>query len=182
DSEFDAIFNCTYSNINNLLNNFNNKKLYLKQELTELCIVNVPEEIKNIGITLMCGPFFSILPSALYKNNHCFSHVRYTPHFSWEEKNDEKYFDPDKVLLNYKKNSLWENMKLDGNRYIPIIKDIEYIKSIWEIKTILPKSEVDDSRPILFIEDKKKKNFFSVLGGKIDNVYDALNNIDLLKI
>ena len=48
------------------------------------------------------------------------------------------------------------------------------------IKTVLPQSEVDDSR-ILFKRNQKLPNLLSVLGGKIDNVYDLPGELKFLE-
>ena len=56
--------------------------------------------------------------------------------------------------------------------------DCEYIDSLWEIKTILPRNETDDGRPILYKPHHGMPNHHVVMGGKIDNVYDAVRAID----
>ena len=72
------IFNCTYSRMNRLLTTSALPPLALKYELTELALVEVPEPLREIGITVMCGPFFSVVPFPP-RGLHSFSHVRYTP-------------------------------------------------------------------------------------------------------
>ena len=65
ESEIDdvgAVFNCTYSMINQILNDSNLELIPLKHELSEMCLVEVPHELKNLGITVMDGPFFSVMP------------------------------------------------------------------------------------------------------------------------
>lgn len=52
------VFNCTYSGINNILSASELPTIPLKHELTEMALVEVPDIMKNIGITVMCGPFF----------------------------------------------------------------------------------------------------------------------------
>jgi hypothetical protein len=42
---------------------------------------------------------------------------------------------------------------------------------------VLPRSETDDSRPILFRPDHGIPNYHVVLGGKIDNVYDVADEL-----
>ncbi|WP_233447421.1 hypothetical protein [Vibrio cholerae] len=68
-------------------------------------------------------------------------------------------------------------MQLDAQRYIPSFRDIQYKESIWEVKTILPRSDSDDSRPILFKANYAMRGFHCIMGGKIDNVYDAIKTI-----
>lgn len=68
----------------------------------------------------------------------------------------------------------------DAQRYVPLLKECAYVDSLWEVKTVLPLSEVDDSRPILFRKDAGLKNFHSLMGGKIDNVYDVTDEITIM--
>lgn len=177
--EFDIygshVFNCTYSNINTILANSGIPKIHLKQELTEIALVEMPDYFNNKGITVMCGPFFSFMP---FPPNllHSFSHVRYTPHHYWYDLdmniNNQTYFD------SMPKKSCFSRMIQDAKRYIPLLAECSYIDSLWEIKTILPQSEVDDSRPILFKKDAGLRNLTCIMGGKIDNVYDLKEELE----
>ena len=135
-----------------------------------MALIEVPDELKNIGITVMCGPFFSIMPFPPMKL-HTMSHVRYTPHQYWHDDNrceidNQKYFE-----LSDRKSNFIKMIK-DIRKYLPIIEGAKYRDSIWEIKTLLPQSEFNDSRPILFKVNEKNKRIISILGGKIDNIYD----------
>lgn len=170
------VFNCTYSMINNLLKKSNIPEISLKHELAELCLVDVPIELKDKGFTMMCGPFFSVMPFPA-KNTHCFSHVRYTPHFHWYDNNESKYIKAHSYFDNINKQSAWKKMKLDAMRYMPVIEKCSYTESLWEVKTVLPRSEANDSRPILFNEDYGINGLHSIMGGKIDNVYDVIDEI-----
>ena len=62
----------------------------------------------------------------------------------------------------------------DASLYVPLLKEVKYVNSFYEIKTVLTKNEVDDGRPILFEKHNELNNFYSVLGGKIDNIYDII--------
>ncbi len=175
------VFNCTYSRINFLLAQSHLELIPLKHELTEMCLVDVPPEIKNLGLTVMCGPFFSVMPFPAVRHNaqtvHSFSHVRYTPHYEWLDIDRENYIDADRKLANDQRNSAWEYMKKDAQRYIPCLSECKYLNSLWEVKTVLPRSEIDDSRPILCRFNHGLEGFHSIMGGKIDNVYDAVQAI-----
>ena len=63
-------------------------------------------------------------------------------------------------------------MRRDAMRYLPLCARPSYVESLWEVKTILPQSDANDSRPILFKRDPAAPNVVSLLGGKIDNIYD----------
>ena len=172
------VFNCTYSMLNSVLTKSELEIIPLRHEMTELCIVDVPDELKNIGITVMCGPFFSTMPF-LPKNAHSFSHVRYTPHYEWSD-TETKYMDAHQHYKEALKESAWNKMKFDAQRYLPLLADLKYKESLWEVKTILPRSDSDDSRPILFRANYELPGFHCIMGGKIDNVYDAIETINKL--
>jgi hypothetical protein len=69
-------------------------------------------------------------------------------------------------------------MVRDSARYIPAIREAKYVESLFEVKTVLVKNEGDDGRPILFERHPGLPNCFSILGGKIDNIYDVLERLD----
>jgi len=172
-------FNCTYSMINSLLYNSNLPEIPLKHELAELCLIDVPDELKDKGFTMMCGPFFSVMPFPA-RGTHCFSHVRYTPHFYWEDNNEIEYKNAHSYFKKINTRSAWNKMKLDAIRYMPILEKSTYTESLWEVKTVLPRSEANDSRPILFKENYAVNGLHCILGGKIDNVYDVIEEIKTL--
>lgn len=172
----DHVFNCTYSRINYVLAKSGIDFVPLKHEMTEMCLVEVPEVLKTHGITVMCGPFFSVMPFPS-AGLHSFSHVRYTPHYEWSDGDAQSYEDAHARYTDARRHSAWRYMQKDAARYIPILSECRYEKSLWEVKTILPRSESDDSRPILFRPHHGLRGFHCVMGGKIDNVYDAVEAI-----
>jgi hypothetical protein len=60
---------------------------------------------------------------------------------------------------------------------MPILGGCQHRESLWEVKTILPRSETDDSRPILFKPHYGLANYHLVMGSKIDNVYDVIDTV-----
>ena len=51
------VFNCTYARMNYLLAKSDLPLIPLKHELAELALVEVPDALKRIGVTIMCGHF-----------------------------------------------------------------------------------------------------------------------------
>ena len=170
---FDMVFNCTYSMINLVIRKSKLPPIPLKHQLTEIALVEVPGELGNVGVTVMDGPFFSLTPFPCEKNLHSLSHVRYTPRAEW----DGEHF-PDKIAGE----SAWKYMLRDAARYIPLLSGCKYRKSLWEVKTFSPASEGNDSRPILFRPDHGLPGFHQIVGGKMDNVYDIIDEIGRLGI
>ena len=144
--------------------------------MTEMALVDVPDELKGKAVTIMCGPFFSIMPFPS-RGLYTLSHVRYTPHYEWVDSQDH-YVSPLDVFEMDKKETHFTEMQFDSARYLPIVRRCEYRGSLWEVKTLLPSSEVDDSRPILFKMNCGLNGYHCVMGGKIDNVYDIIAMIE----
>lgn len=170
------VFNCTYSRLNRVLAASGLPTIPLKHELTEMALVEVPEPLRGLGITVMCGPFFSVMPFPP-RGLHTLSHVRYTPHEAWSDAAGTPR-DPYDHLQQTPRRSNFPYMLRDAVRYLPALEGCRHVDSLWEVKTVLPASEADDSRPILMRTHHGLPDLHCVLGAKIDNVYDALDEIE----
>lgn len=168
------VFNCTYSGLNQFAGDFPGTTMRLKQEITEMALMQAPPALAGLGITVMDGPFFSMMPFPP-RGLHTLSHVRYTPHMHWS---DERGIDPYGKLDEYDCATRAERMVRDAGRYLPAVHDARYVDSLFEVKTVLVKNEADDGRPILFERHAELPGCYSVLGGKIDNIYDVLEKLD----
>lgn len=168
------LLNCTYSGLNQLAGDFPGTLTRLKHEITEMALVKAPPALEGLGVTVMDGPFFSLMPFPA-RGLHTLSHVRYTPHFSWQDAGGD---DPYKKLQEYERDSRVDRMLRDVGRYMPSVLDAKYADSLFEVKTILQKNEGDDGRPILFEQHATLPGCYSVLGGKIDNIYDVLEKLE----
>jgi glycine/D-amino acid oxidase-like deaminating enzyme len=169
-----SVFNCTYSGLNQFSGHLSPARLPLKHEIAEMALVEVPGELRGLGVTVMDGPFFSLMPFPPL-GLHTLSHVRYTPHRTFR---DEHGTDPYAALREYDRSSRFDRMIRDVARYLPIARGSRYRKSLFEVKTVLVKSETDDSRPILFERHEWPPRCYSILGGKIDNIYDVIDKLD----
>ena len=175
------VLNCSYSQINTLHRSSGLDLVPLKHEIAEMCLVRLPEHLKNFSVTVMDGPFFSIMPFPS-RGLHTLSHVRYTPHESWLDTGETPahrhdahgYFSKLDLPTNYKK------MYADVVRYIPTLKDMKLEDSIRDVKTVLQKSEDSDSRPILFNSHFGIRNYTCIMGGKLDNIYDVFEDLRVL--
>lgn len=172
------VFNCTYSGLNQFGGDFPGVRTGLKQEITEMALMQMPASLSGLGITVMDGPFFSMMPFPA-RGLHTLSHVRYTPHLHW---NDQLGIDPYEKLRQYARDTRVDRMVRDVGRYIPAVLEAKHLESLFEVKTVLIKSEGDDGRPILFEEQSALPGCYSILGGKIDNIYDILEKIDEIKL
>ena len=154
------VFNCTYANLE-----FVGAPLRtgIKKELAELVLITPPSALQGIGVTVMDGPFFSTLPFPA-RQAYSLSHVRHTPH---------RAAAPGEPLPGAPTRSNAAAILRDSARYLPCLSEAETLGSLFEIKAILVRNEGDDGRPILVERGLEQPRIVSVLGGKIDNVYDV---------
>lgn len=169
------VLNCTYSQTNAVAAASELPLIALKHEVAEMALVEVPAELRHLGITVMDGPFFSCMPFPP-RGLHTLSHVRYTPHGHWHD-GTEAYCPAYEAFDSLEKCSAFPHMIRDSARFLPALAKCEYRDSLWEVKTVLPRSESDDSRPILFRPHQGIANYHVVMGGKIDNVYDVADEL-----
>lgn len=172
-------YNCTYSLINCLLGASKTEILPLKHEITEVALVKPPDELAQLGVTVMDGPFFSAMP---FPTGSCYSltHVRYTPHSCWQD--SSPCVDGHDYLSKNIPASNFPYMIRDAGRYMPCLIQCSYINSLFEVKSVLLRNENDDGRPIFLQHHNKLGNFYSVLGGKLDNIYDLLKFIGKINV
>jgi glycine/D-amino acid oxidase-like deaminating enzyme len=170
-----TVFNCTYSGLNQLTGSFPRTRTNLKHEIAELALVEMPPELAHLGVTMMDGAFFSTMPFPARGPLHSLSHVRYTPHESWL---DAPALDPYARLNTSERRTRVDRMVRDACRYMPLLGGVRYVDSIFEVKTVLVKNEADDGRPILFERHSELPGCYSILGGKLDNIYDVLEKLE----
>jgi glycine/D-amino acid oxidase-like deaminating enzyme len=169
----DEVFVCTYAGTNDLFAHSAMAALPLRHEFVEMALIEPPPELAGIGVTVMCGPFFSTIPFPS-RGLHTLSHVRYTPHYAWSD----PHVDVAAVFREFRRRTQYPQMIRDAQRYLPAIAAARYVESLWEVKTILPQSDANDSRPILYHRDAASPHVTVILGAKIDNIYDVCDVYD----
>lgn len=163
---YDLVIDATYSRLGTLFIPAHPLSRRIKRERAEIALFQAPPELENIGITIMDGPFFSFMPFPAL-GLHSLTHVTYTPRT--KDSSQRQRWSHEMT------NS--ERMRRDASRFVPAIQKATYFESMFVDKAVLVSSEVDDSRPILFHQSGQKGRYISVLGSKIDNIYDALDSL-----
>lgn len=177
DYRAERVVGSTYSQSNVLHRASGLDPIPLQHEVSEMALVTVPEVLRHAGITVMDGPFFSLMPFPS-RGLHTLSHVRFTPQYRWRDSGPDSS-DPQRVLEASGAGSGFPAMRADAMRYVPVLGSMTHVDSMKEIKTVLASSDRDDSRPILFRPDHGIPNYTCVMGGKLDNIYDALSELEL---
>lgn len=178
------VLNATYASVNQILDKLGYEPFKIKYELCEIILCDVGEKLKNTGLTVMDGPFFSIMPFGKTKY-HSLTSVTFTPHMTSYDKTPQ--FECQKRCANgyctpkqlgncnecvAKPESAWDYMSSLARKYMNDDLTFEYKESLFSMKPILKAAEIDDSRPTVIKVYSENPTFVSVLSGKINTVYD----------
>lgn len=183
DYETGYVLNATYAGTNQILDMVGFDKFGIKYELCEIILCEVNDRLKDIGFTVMDGPFFSIMPFGK-TGYHSLTSVTFTPHttsyddvpkFSCQEKS--KGFCSEFRLGNCndcpaKPETAFPYMSSLARKYMLDDYKFTYKSSLYSMKPILMSSEIDDSRPTVIRKYSSNPTFVGVLSGKINTVYD----------
>lgn len=180
------VLNATYASCNQILEkceDFREETFGIKYELCEIILCDVEDKLKNTGLTVMDGPFFSIMPFGK-TGMHSLTSVTFTPHMTsydktpcFECQKQSNGYCTTKQLGNCndcvaKPQSAWHYMSGLAHKYMQDSLKFIYRDSLFSMKPILKASEVDDSRPTVIKVHSDEPYFVSVLSGKINTVYD----------
>ena len=177
------VLNATYAGANQILDMVGYEKLGIKYELCEIILCDVNDKLKEVGLTVMDGPFFSIMPFGR-TGMHSLTSVTFTPHttsydalptFRCQEKSGG--FCTKRRLGNcnicpVKPQTAFPYMANLARKYLLDEYGFEYKESLFSMKPILRSSEVDDSRPTVIRQYSENPTFIGVLSGKINTVFD----------
>ncbi|SDJ10753.1 FAD dependent oxidoreductase [Halanaerobium congolense] len=176
------VLNATYASVNQIIDKLNYEMFNIKYELCEIILCETSNNIEDIGITVMDGPFFSVMPFGL-NGIHSLTSVTFTPHSTsyddlptFECQNNIDNCSP-KQLNNCNNcpespGTAWDYMYSLARKYLNDDIELKYKDSLFSIKPILMQSELDDSRPTVIKKFNDDPTFISVLSGKINTIYD----------
>lgn len=179
----DFLLNATYASTNQILQKMGYETFKIKYELCEIILCNAGKSLNPFGITVMDGPFFSVMPFGK-TGLHSLTAVTFTPHstsydkvptFKCQEKCSGHCSPNHLGNCNdciAKPISAYPYMANLAHKYLKDEYSFEYRESLFSMKPILTSSEIDDSRPTMIRELSDRPRFVSVLSGKINTVYD----------
>ena len=182
-AEAPFILNATYAGVNDIHAMLGLPPFGIKYEKCEIILCTVDERLKNTGITVMDGPFFSLMPFG-QTGLHSLTSVTFTPH--------ETSYDPVATVPCQQESgglcrpgslyncnecparpqSAWPYMSQLARKYLREEYGFAYRGSLFSMKPILKASEIDDSRPTVVRVMNTSPMLVSVLSGKINTVYD----------
>lgn len=176
------VLNATYASVNNILSKLELPLLPIKYELCEVLLCEVSDRLKYVGLTVMDGPFFSIMPFGK-TGLHSLTSVEFTPHeTSWEDipnlscqncnKSCQMNYFENCQSCKYKPKTSWDKMYNLAKKYLQDDIEIKHVDSLITIKPILKANEKDDGRPTLIMSYDSHPGFYTVFSGKLNTIYD----------
>jgi len=166
------VYNCTYAALDSVGIPLRGA---LKREWTEMVLIDPPAALEGWAVTVMDGPFFSTMPFPSL-GCHTLSHVRFTPLCAWQPSDRPATDAVEGAGTEAGANA--HAMLRDATRYLPKLREARIRGAIHSVKTVLDANERDDGRPLLVQQMEGAPNVVSVLGSKLDTVYDVLGEID----
>ena len=155
-NKIDVIVNATYDSSNQILKKFFAKKHFSEylHQLTE--VVTVKTKVPFPGITIMDGPFATIMPLTKKKNKYLLYDVT----------NSILKTSNRPISKNVKKTN-YLKIKSKLSKYLNFTKDFKYVSSVYGNRPI-PKKDINDDRSTKIIENHYRKNIkmISIREGK----------------
>jgi len=178
-----TVINATYSAINSVNRLFGLPDIDLLHEISEIAFVTAPS-LKNMGLTVMDGPFGSLMPygksGLLSLSSVAYTHHKVSydniPHFDCQSLAPKGYCSPQKPGIctdcAARPKSAARKMIGQMSRYFHPDVRFEHWMSYFTIKTKLKSSYIDDARPTEISLLRENPNFYCLFAGKINSIYE----------
>ena len=163
---FDFVINCTYSNINKVCDFMNLPELKFKMQ--DVLIPIFESKINRVGLTVMDGPFCSVMPKGFETNTFLLYHAKYS---IIEEKINGK------LLNNADLTNCTQQIINDSINYFPFIKEVNF-KQYWRTNRAIPINN-NDQRLSEIITYKENPNFITIFSGKVTTSVKIAKQISL---
>jgi len=153
--KFDFIINTTYDNSNIILKKFNNSKKLIKYlyKFTEVAVCR--SKIKFPGITIMDGPFVTLMPYIGKKDQY----LLYDVEHSIISKSS-------KPKMKYKKKTNFKKMKKKLSKYLNFYENLSYVKSLYGTRPVPIKDTYGDRSTKIDITNFKNIKIYTFREGK----------------
>jgi FAD dependent oxidoreductase len=180
-AESPIVINATYSASNALNQIFGVDSIHLMHEISEMVFVNSPQ-FANMGLTVMDGPFASLMPYGL-TGLLSLSSVAYTHHkVSYD---DLPTFDCQQQHATCRPDftsicngcvaqpvSAKEKMLAQIQQYLSEKVELQYFSNFFTIKSKLKANAIDDGRPTEIAVLHEDPYYYNLFAGKINSIYE----------
>ena len=151
----DQIINCTYSNLNRVNTHLGAELIPGKYQDVLIPVISLDRA--KIGLTVMDGPYCSLMPRGDNKNEFLVYHVV-------DSVLEESLIDFDLIEKDISKESSF--ILKSSKKYYPFLKDAKII-DCWRVKRFIPDNKETDSRVSQILVSKSNPKVISVFSGKV---------------
>lgn len=176
------VVNATYAGSNSINRLFGLHHLQLMHEISEMVLVSSPQLTDRFGLTVMDGPFASLMPygksGLLSLSSVAYTHhkVSYAPEPSFECQQFRPDCQPDFLAnCNYcpvRPVSNHKKMLAQVGQYLAESVELNYFDSLFTIKSKLMANHIDDGRPTEIAVLSENPRFYCIFAGKINSIYE----------
>lgn len=176
----EGIVIAAYAGINGIRDKLGLEKLPLSFEIADVHLGSVPPSLKNIGFTVMDGPFWSMMPFG-NSNFSSLTSVGLTPLeksnglpiFNCQTNRNDCYPSAlaDCNSCDFRPASNLDHIRQQVSMHLKERIQFHDTSRLTTIKAVLTSSEVDDSRPTL-IQKEKNLDVWTIFSGKITTIFD----------
>lgn len=182
------VINATYSASNAVNQLFGLEEINLMHEISEMAFVSSPQ-LKNTGLTVMDGPFGSIMPygksgllslSSVAYTHHKVSYAA-QPTFDCQDLRADckPNFTSVCNYCQYRPTSNYEKMLAQMKQYLSDAVTLHYFTSMFTIKSKLRANYIDDGRPTEIGLLSNNPRFYCIFAGKINSIYEIEKVVEL---
>lgn len=176
------VINATYAATNAINRLFGVNQLDLTHEISEIAFINSPQ-FRDMGLTVMDGPFGSIMPYGL-SGLLSLSSVAYThhkisygnlPRFDCQTPDDPACTPEAPGICTdcpRRPESNAYKMLRQMRQYFSEAVQFEHLFSYFTIKTKLKANYIDDGRPTEIARLSEKPAFYCLFAGKVNSIYE----------
>ncbi|MEM1215435.1 MAG: FAD-dependent oxidoreductase [Bacteroidota bacterium] len=175
------VINATYSGSNAINRLFGVNDIRLMHEISEMAFVTSPQ-LGNTGLTVMDGPFASIMPygksGLLSLSSVAYTHhkVSYEPLPAFDCQTAAVSCRPDYTSIcngcPARPASNYAKMLAQIRQYLQAGVQLFYATSMFTIKSKLRANYIDDGRPTEIARLSDAPPFYCVFAGKINSIYE----------
>ena len=163
----DTVINCSYGNINRLTEQLGYSVTERLFEYTAIPIIKI--DMPKVGITIMDGPFMTLLPYGKSENFLLYNveHVLVKKNISrqmdpaWLQPETAPFFDIDKIKY-------FDKMIALCKKFVPVLEHATLVGFLEGPRMVLAQKEDTDARPSM-VNSYNDDGYFTVFSGKIDH-------------
>lgn len=176
--EYDHVVVATYAASNSVFTKLPEAQREYQFEVCEKIVVEIPPEMQNMSIVIMDGPFTCFDPlgktgyAVMGHVEHAI-HYRTTGHAPVIPTHLDDYLN--NGIIKNPKESKSQNFIDAATHFMPFLKDVKHVGSMYTVRTVLPKVDATDTRPT--IVNSVNDRIVTIYSGKVGNSVQAATEV-----